>query len=987
MRGLNLLPSKFRSNGTLSGDSFLPYRKFLREISRPFFRSLFSLKSFVFSWLVIAMTLSTLYIVVYSSFYSLSYYNLSLIATYQPGYIEINSYIDGGPEQVHSLMGPGDRIVALDNIPLSQLLQNSDFANRAKAYNITPGFLKNSNLETGAPIESTPVAGQQLIMLSIKAGSLTIERANTTSQSVINTQSLVDSWLSPVSIVVSLDLISLCFCLCGFFLYFLKPTQTITFLFCVYCDCIAVAAVISTSNSYNNGLVERCILPISMSFLGVTFFHFVLLFPYNHRITSFFASIVLRISYLAYLILLPLWVYTSIDTYNSGSESSISLENVFRKYNTLFVMLFIVLSLIVLGFKFFKAKDQKRLRLTLAVFSICCSLVPTLIIGTGYSLFGWWYDLLNHYRAVAFVPSVLMPIFFSYSVIKNELLGIDLLFRWIVEYFISCFLIVMAYLSLTAVLTAQLHLGSSDNESIGLFTAIVVAVLLSVLNGVRSFIQKYLNRLFKIDSLDFVRLGHEWTQRLLKTDRLESLFANVIELLPADYHYREAAILLTSPKLLSSLEVTSDTFESSEYLPGLLITNAVANNSNSTDASDGAITVPGHAVIQYTSQDINPSILDTFLQHPYILVADKNLAVLQDGPFSGVEVALPFNLQGELYGAILLSRKSNDYIPTNDELMHLSRIANQIAVSLHNSLVLNEASKVAIEASRNARVQSELRQSLEKMVDYTEQVRELERKNIADDIHDGVIQSLVFLRRDMAQQLIDWQESQSILDLSTTQEAHELLVRQVIEKLRTLNFDLNPFPQGFFTKKLEHLIQHFQSQHPQLRFSYSITDSEDGEMVINDLMPVDLADNLLRIIREAFVNALKHAQASHIDVLIESVSVTAEIEQAAEIEYYPIVIRVRDNGIGLNKHDSYDFNSLLLNQHYGLSSMAHRLVKFEKHYGASLMFRPAFEQNQERSGLEIAISLNLPLGGPILDDTALESTLEQLQKQLNTSAV
>jgi signal transduction histidine kinase len=75
-------------------------------------------------------------------------------------------------------------------------------------------------------------------------------------------------------------------------------------------------------------------------------------------------------------------------------------------------------------------------------------------------------------------------------------------------------------------------------------------------------------------------------------------------------------------------------------------------------------------------------------------------------------------------------------------------------------------------------------------------------------------------------------------------------------------------------------------------------------------LPLQIENNLLRIVQEALTNALKHARATHIVV---------------RIYYTPTrtSVRVIDDGIGFDPND----RSLIFGGHFGLLDMSERAVK------------------------------------------------------------
>jgi PAS domain S-box-containing protein len=175
-----------------------------------------------------------------------------------------------------------------------------------------------------------------------------------------------------------------------------------------------------------------------------------------------------------------------------------------------------------------------------------------------------------------------------------------------------------------------------------------------------------------------------------------------------------------------------------------------------------------------------------------------------------------------------------------------------------------------------------------------EHAQEIERRKIAADLHDDPIQvmSAVDMRLQM---LVNFPDSVSRQEL----EELESELRGAIERLRSMLFELRPS-----TLEREGLV-------PALRLYLEHTARATGwEVEVHDALgpepDPDLAALVYRIGQEAVANARKHANASRVDI---------DIESAGD----GISLRVRDDGVGF----TIDADAIVPG-HLGLPTMIER---------------------------------------------------------------
>ena len=180
---------------------------------------------------------------------------------------------------------------------------------------------------------------------------------------------------------------------------------------------------------------------------------------------------------------------------------------------------------------------------------------------------------------------------------------------------------------------------------------------------------------------------------------------------------------------------------------------------------------------------------------------------------------------------------------------------------------------------------------------------ERDRQRIARDLHDTTVQSLTSLvhKTELCQKLIDMDPIRCRLEMSTIGKT----LREVIDDARRMIYDLRPmsFDDIGFDVTVERFLDKFRASN-----NIKCTYVTEGEAYGID--PI-IAISLLRVIQEASNNAVKHANASKIDI---------------SIQYLPDVINLKvvDDGDGFDPSEipemTRDDNS-----GFGLAMMRERI--------------------------------------------------------------
>jgi len=243
---------------------------------------------------------------------------------------------------------------------------------------------------------------------------------------------------------------------------------------------------------------------------------------------------------------------------------------------------------------------------------------------------------------------------------------------------------------------------------------------------------------------------------------------------------------------------------------------------------------------------------------------------------------LPLFERNEYLGAVVLAGKSGSSLSPDEENL-LATIANQVAVAV-----------------ARARLHESLREDElvhRRLLHETITAQESERKRLAAEIHDSIVQSLVGLSYRL--QAIEKKIPEDNGDLREELRELENQLTNNIEDLRELLLGLRPpllDDMGLFPA-LETLLKNFRAKNG-IQTNFQVPEELPQ-------LSRDAQINIFRIIQEALNNVEKHANASH---------VTIEIEVTAQKLY----VSIRDDGKG------FPSGKIKAGRHLGIASMRER---------------------------------------------------------------
>ncbi|MEN9563425.1 MAG: hypothetical protein RIR73_1669 [Chloroflexota bacterium] len=251
----------------------------------------------------------------------------------------------------------------------------------------------------------------------------------------------------------------------------------------------------------------------------------------------------------------------------------------------------------------------------------------------------------------------------------------------------------------------------------------------------------------------------------------------------------------------------------------------------------------------------------------------------QDG---WLRLILPLKVGDATLGFWLLGKRDPDDLYPQVEIPILQSLANQTAIALSNILTNEKLLKL---------YQSDIQRV------------ELERQNLAHELHDSVLNQLALLHNSLNENTLP-------LGFLSAYEELKRRLREIVSNLRPpmLTYGLTLA----ITELAENLIERSAGS---LKVTVNLQTTEER-------LPESIEAHLYRIVQEACENVLRHAQASQITISGSLSPTQAEL-------------CIEDNGKGLKAETQFELNQLLAQNHFGLAGMQERAHLI----GASIEFK------------------------------------------------
>jgi signal transduction histidine kinase len=202
------------------------------------------------------------------------------------------------------------------------------------------------------------------------------------------------------------------------------------------------------------------------------------------------------------------------------------------------------------------------------------------------------------------------------------------------------------------------------------------------------------------------------------------------------------------------------------------------------------------------------------------------------------------------------------------------------------------------------------------------------RLHISRELHDDVAQQLTFVKIQLQLCRKELESGDEARMESARQKLNEIgtTVSDTLKSVRQISGDLRPeslFSIGLIPA-LEQFTEKMQQQYPDTRIHLACLPLEPAtthtriEKIANDQHLL----HLFRIIQEGTRNALKHADAEQIDILLKETQVPNEETGQPDTK---LLIRIEDNGKGLPWKEIPSDDILIEQGHLGIVGLKERV--------------------------------------------------------------
>jgi len=466
-----------------------------------------------------------------------------------------------------------------------------------------------------------------------------------------------------------------------------------------------------------------------------------------------------------------------------------------------------------------------------------------------------------------FIPSnynfpwlILIPLSYCYVVYRHSFVQIEgFLSRAIVYYLTSIFL-VSSYLVANGILERYVPGWRTSWIVAGGILGAVILLLVTPLRRIfRQWVTWFLYGSEKA-SLDLVS---QMTDFLALVSDRETLCDQLIN------------------KLTSHLTVQGGLLFLGNETNGFLLQGA--NGFPYWEHEAGIFKVGGNDPLILRLKSIAKPVETEIIQHELTSLTIINPELIKE--FLATSLWLPLISGDEMQGVLALMPGSGNEYFTYEDRRVLSILAAQAGITAHNVQLMEDV--------RNGR--DELSRAHQQLL----LVRDDERRHLARELHDQIIQNLTGV--DLRFSTLKKNSECNIADQIS--EA-QLLIRDSITRLRSLCSELRQsvFEDLGFDMAVKTFVDDFQKR-TNVKMDL-ILENDYGKLLSDD---IELC--AYRVLQESLMNVQKHASAQRVEIRL--------IINAAQLE-----LTVKDDGRGFQVPK--DFDILIEENHYGLAGLQER---------------------------------------------------------------
>ncbi len=268
----------------------------------------------------------------------------------------------------------------------------------------------------------------------------------------------------------------------------------------------------------------------------------------------------------------------------------------------------------------------------------------------------------------------------------------------------------------------------------------------------------------------------------------------------------------------------------------------------------------GQGIAGWVVEHDEPALVPDVLQDPRWLDSLK-----RDSDFTTRSLlCVPLRSKGRIIGALETMNKEGGF--NQDDMRLLTALAAPVATAIENARLFEQV--------RNGRAQ------LQALSRRLVEIQEAERSHLARELHDETGQALssLLLGLSMLEQEAD--DPQAVRACVARLKA---MVGELLENLHRLATNLRPATLDLLglIPTLEQYFEAFSEQ-----YGIPVAFETVGLTPEDRLLP-EVETALYRIVQEAFTNVVRHAQASHVDVILKR-------------RGDRVVAIIEDNGVGFD---------------------------------------------------------------------------------------
>ena len=483
----------------------------------------------------------------------------------------------------------------------------------------------------------------------------------------------------------------------------------------------------------------------------------------------------------------------------------------------------------------FLSHDQEVRRQTgIIIWGMVLGIGPFLVLTLlPYLLLGEEY--LTGYYTILFL--FLLPMAYAYVIFQRRLLKVDFIINRIVVWFTLILLILIASILVFSVIVVVFNLS----PLIPIYGGLVTALIALPITALSKVVQKQVDRVLYGSHYDFITVTSSLSNQLAQALDRNRLIELLVQSLPQQMGIQRASLFIRDG---NRLERGGDLgSQKACFLDDAVCKELLKHH------------VPVRAA---------------HLWSQLLPVAKENWAEFDWG-----QVYVPLILKGDLQGILILGQHISGNIYSDQDLHIIATVAEQGALAITNILLVEK-----------------LRGLTQQLVRSVEE----ERKRLASDLHDTVLQELFYIK----QGLYKDPANPDLIDY----------LKECIQNLRrTIKAQRPPLLDHGLPLALEGLVEDMQKVAGASTTIYW-SSNFDGALDLTD----EQATSFYRIAQEALNNAVKHSRARYIEVSLE--------QDANQITH----LRVSDDGIGTPwVHESGQLDT----SHFGLVFMQERALMID----------------------------------------------------------